>query len=1051
MSFEVPNPILNSPFEAPSEYWFIREGETPERRAGRRAAIVFRPEDQTIEWDLSNGALTPSKEYGGAFELTLVNVVRERVGQWRNAGFPGVTRTTLELLQWWRRDGREHRLFYAQLEAAETIIFLREARSDYLQGIDVPREDVGDKRRSDGYEGFVRYASKMATGSGKTTVMGMLAAWSILNKVNDRSDGRFSDVVLIVCPNVTIRDRLRELDPENGEASLYRTRDLVPDHLMPDLRRGRVLVRNWHVFEPQAVQQGGTGSKVMRAGRRVRTREKIRIGKKSTTAHGYRYLTVEALEWQKQAGRLKVRKEHRDRQGNLEAVTVESVRYVESDTALLERVLKEAKGKQNILVMNDEAHHAYRIGNSAPEEEESETLGEDDAEEFFKEATVWVEGLDRIHKHRGINACIDLSATPYYISRVGRETGKPFPWVVSDFGLIEAIESGLVKIPQLAHRDTTGSEIAGYFNIWRWVLEKLTPAERGGRRGSPKPEAVLKWASHPISMLAGHWRELADEWEREREKQRSSDEDERPPVFILVCKNTKIAKVIFEWIAEGDCPDGIPPLGIRGLRNENSEVNTIRVDSKVVHETDTDAAKGDESRWMRFTLDTVGRVRWPADRQGRPVYPTGFEELAKKLDRPLHPPGRDVRCIVSVGMLTEGWDANTVTHIVGLRPFMSQLLCEQVVGRGLRRVSYEAGEDGKFSEEIATVFGVPFNIIPFKARKGAVAPPPLKRHHVHALPDRAEHEIRFPRVEGYRQRVRNRITVDWDAIPRVPLDPHNIPPEVQTKGLSVDDRGRMSVTGPGKVREVSVDSYLHDKRVQQLVFVAARDLTKSYSQGDNDPLPAQVVFPQMRAIVERYVKEKVTVVKPARLLELFVAPYYTYLLETIKEAIRPDVTVGEEPELPVLERSRPAGSTADVSFWTSRDVRAVTKSHLNFVVADTKKWEQATAYHLDTHAVVRSFVKNAGLGFAIPYLRDGQPHDFMPDFIIRLDSPGEEYLILEPKGYDELAEVKKAAALRWCAAVNELGTYGQWRFEMVRSLGEVVPALDECIARGSAR
>lgn len=1037
MSFEVPNPILNSAFEEPSSYWFIREGETPEERTGRRSSIVFRPEEQATEWDVSTGVLTPSTEYGGAFELRLVNLVRERVGQWRSEGYPGVTRTTLELLRWWRRDGRERLLFFAQLEAAETIIFLREARADFLQGIDVPREDVSDKQRANGYDGFLRYASKMATGSGKTTVMGMLAAWSILNKVNDRSDGRFSDAVLVVCPNVTIRDRLRELDPENGDASLYRTRDLVPEHLMPSLTRGRVLVRNWHVFEPQAMQQGGTSSKVMRAGKAVRTREKIKIGKKSTTARGHRYLTPEALDWQIQSGRLRVRKEHRDAQGNLEAVTVESVRYVESDTALLARILgRDIGGKQNILVMNDEAHHAYRIGKRAAEDEESEMLGEDEAEEFFKEATVWVEGLDRIHEQRGINFCIDLSATPYYIGRVGNETGKPFPWVVSDFGLIDAIESGLVKIPQLAHRDTTGAEIAGYFNIWRWVLEKLTPAERGGRRASPKPEAVLKWANHPISMLAGHWRELADEWQRHHD-------DDRPPVFILVCKNTKIAKVIHEWIAEGKCPDGIPPLGIAGLRNKDDEINTIRVDSKVVHETDTDAAKGDEVRWMRFTLDTVGRLAWPSDRQGRPVYPTGFEELARKLERALHPPGRDIRCIVSVGMLTEGWDANTVTHIVGLRPFMSQLLCEQVVGRGLRRVSYEPGEDGKFTEEIATVFGVPFNIIPFKARAGAPAPPPVKRHHVHALPDRAVHEIRFPRVEGYRQRVRNRITVDWDAIPRLPLDPHSIPPEVQTKGLTLDSKGGLSTTGPGRVREVSIESYLQDKRVQQLVFVAARDLTKAYSEQEGgSALPAQVVFPQMRAIVERYVREKITVVKPARLLELFVAPYYSYLIETIREAIRPDVAEGEEPELPVLERSRPAGTTADVSFWTSKDVREVLKSHVNFVVADTRQWEQATAYHLDTHAIVRSFVKNAGLGFAIPYLHDGQPHDYVPDFIVRLELPGEEYLIMEPKGYDKLADVKKAAALRWCAAVNELGAYGRWRFEMVRDLGEVVGVLE---------
>ncbi len=180
-------------------------------------------------------------------------------------------------------------------------------------------------------------------------------------------------------------------------------------------------------------------------------------------------------------------------------------------------------------------------------------------------------------------------------------------------------------------------------------------------------------------------------------------------------------------------------------------MNTIRVDTKVIHETDVEGAKRDEVRWMRFTLDTVGKTNWPTDRQGRPLYPEGFEELAKKLERPLHPPGRDVRCIVSVGMLTEGWDCNTVTHIIGLRPFMSQLLCEQVVGRGLRRVSYELGENGKFTEEVAKVFGVPFEVIPFKANPQGPAPPRVKKYHVHAIPEKAQYEIQFPRVEGYTQ------------------------------------------------------------------------------------------------------------------------------------------------------------------------------------------------------------------------------------------------------------------------------------------------------------
>jgi type III restriction enzyme len=363
-----------------------------------------------------------------------VNRIRERLNAWRHLalkGEGGVTRTTMELMNYWRREGRgpRKRLFFAQLEAAETIIFLTEARADFRQGIEIPRDEPSEEKRAAGFGGFLRYGCKMATGSGKTTVMGMLAAWSILNKVNDRSAGRFSDVVLIICPNVTIRERLQELCPERGDASLYRTRDLVPGHLMPLLTQGRVLVTNWHVFEPQAVQVGGVSSKVAKLGVEVRTKETINIGPKTTTARGTRYLTQADFDRQLAAGLLRVIEEKRDKEGNLEKVFVESVRYVESDTSLVGRVLgREVGGKQNILVMNDEAHHAYRIKREEQTEEEEEVFGEEEeAEEFFKEATVWVDGLDRLEKLRGINFCVDLSATPYFLGRVGQATNRPFP------------------------------------------------------------------------------------------------------------------------------------------------------------------------------------------------------------------------------------------------------------------------------------------------------------------------------------------------------------------------------------------------------------------------------------------------------------------------------------------------------------------------------------------------------------------------------------------------------------------------------------------------
>lgn len=1027
-SYEVPQPILNAPFEEPTQHWHIVEGEAPQCLPGRRPAMYFY-RDPKARQDLDGEAGA-----GIAIELKLVNRIRDRLKAWRSQGYPGGSRTTLELLEWWSRDGRERPLFFAQREAAETVIFLTESRADLRQGIPIPRDEPSDEKKAEGYAGFTRYACKMATGSGKTTVMGMLAAWSILNKVNDRSDARFSDVVLIVCPNVTIRNRLQELDPKRGEASLYRTRDLVPPHLMPLLTRGRVLVTNWHVFEPQGIQTGGVTAKVTKAGVAVRTRETITIGAKTTTARGSRYLTLEDYERQVAAGMLEMLEEERDKQGILKKVRVESVRYVESDTALVNRILgREVGGKQNILVMNDEAHHAYRIKRTEPAEEEVDNFeDEEDAEDFFKEATVWVDGLDRIQKLRGINVCVDLSATPYFLGRVGQATNRPFPWVVSDFGLIDAIESGLVKIPQLAVRDTTGAAIPGYFNIWHWILPKLTPAERGGKRANPKPEAILKWAHTPIAMLGGLWEAEIEAWAKAGA--------DRPPVFILVCKTTALAKVVYDWLAEDRPPTGIPPIKIGAFRNRNGATNTIRVDTKRVHETDTGAAKSDETRWMRLTLDTVGKTAWPADRQGRPIYPEDFEDLSQKLGRPLHPPGRDVRCIVSVGMLTEGWDCQNVTHIVGLRPFLSQLLCEQVVGRGLRRASYELGADGKFTEEVAKVFGVPFEVIPFKANQQGAPPSAVKRYHVHAIASRSAFEIRFPRVERYTQAIRNRVAADWSSVPPILLEPGRIPPEVEVKGLNVNNQGRLSLSGPGRIDDVTLAEFRSKRRLQELTFDLARSLTRDYLAQGTCTVPAHVLFPQLATICGRFVEEKVQVDRPADIKDVFLAPYYGWVIERLLEAIRPDTAQGEAPEVPLYESNRGPGSTADVDFWTSRDVREVLRSHVNYVVADTRQWEQSAAYFIDKHDGVAAFVKNAGLGFAIPYLHNGQRHDYIPDFLIRLKTDPPRHLILETKGYDPLEDVKRAAAERWVAAVNADGTFGPWQFAVAKKVS-AIPAL----------
>jgi type III restriction enzyme len=626
------------------------------------------------------------------------------------------------------------------------VIFLIEARGDFRQGIHVPPDLPGE---------FVRYACKMATGAGKTTVMAALAAWSILNKVADRGDRRFSDVVLVVCPNVTIRDRLQELDPHRGEASLYRTRDLVPSQLMSDLRPGHVLLRNWHGLAPLELNQvGGVGARVVQRGR-------------------------------------------------------------ESDTALVARVLgREVGGKGHVLVLNDEAHHAYGIRRDGGDGDDEGADEDELAEADRREATVWIEGLDRIHRVRGINLCVDLSATPFYLTRSGNDPGRPFPWVVSDFGLIDAIESGLVKIPQLPVQDASGREIPVYFHLWKWIVEeKLSAGERGGRRGQVRPEAVLRWAQQPIAQLAGLWREEFVRWRDEAAR------GARPPVFIVVCRDTRLARAVHEWLT-GTGSGAAPPID--EFRNTETVEYTVRIDSRVVEELSSGVARSDESRRLRFVLDTIGRTAWSGDRP-----PEEYVDLVERLNRkaveeghpamdPRVPPGRDVRCIVSVAMLTEGWDATTVTHIVGLRPFESQLLCEQVIGRGLRRSQYH----DLTVEEVAQVYGVPFELIPLKATPGVPAPPP-RVHHVHAVSPARDHlAISFPRVEGYAHAVSADVRIAWERVPEFTLDPQEIPDAVKVKGLSTDREGRLSLLGPGATDEVTLAAWRRNKRLQELEFRA---------------------------------------------------------------------------------------------------------------------------------------------------------------------------------------------------------------------------------------
>lgn len=431
-SFEVDSPIINSPFDEPERHWKIRKRESPLQVEGRRPASYFYRVPERAgrgREHRDQGELIEVQE-GEEHSLDIVNKIRTRLKEWREgalsngAKYDGASNVTKELLDCWRREDRKERLFFAQIEAAETIIFLVEANKMYHEGIPkIPLDEPGEDAKADMIQAFLRYACKMATGAGKTTVMGMLCAWSILNRIASPRDKRFSDTVLIVCPNVTIRERLQELDPSLGDRSLYRTRQLVPPHRMEELRRrGEVMIANWHrLAKKETNTVNGDSAKVIKTG------ERVEIVKNDNSVE---------------------------------------VKYFESDKSWFKRIRRElgnGRGRcPHWLIFNDEAHHAYRRASQAIENLDSD---KDLAKKNAREATIWIEGLDRINKlaagrGKGVRLCVDFSATPFYIQGSGNEVGKPFPWIVSDFGLLDAIESGLVKIPQLPTGDASGADEA---------------------------------------------------------------------------------------------------------------------------------------------------------------------------------------------------------------------------------------------------------------------------------------------------------------------------------------------------------------------------------------------------------------------------------------------------------------------------------------------------------------------------------------------------------------------------------------------------------------
>ena len=428
-----------------------------------------------------------------------------------------------------------------------------------------------------------------------------------------------------------------------------------------------------------------------------------------------------------------------------------------------------------LLVLNDEGHHAYRPAAS----DESLSAYEKAEREA---ATVWVDGLDRINAACGIDVCIDLSATPFYLQGSGYPEGSPFPWIVSDFSLVDAIECGITKIPRIPASDSTGRPDPKYFKLWEHITRDLKAGERLSR-GRPKPEVVYRKAEDALLTLAGEWKERFDDVQAS-----APGQDRTPPVMIVVCDNTDIATHFHRMISgeEVTKEDGQDASGT--TESENGGVRATgrrRAKARTVTHYGT-GLNGFPELWNRDTAAVTLRIDSKLLEAAESGDPTATrkeaaEELRKIVSTIGRPgePGAHIRCVVSVNMLSEGWDANNVTHILGLRAFHSQLLCEQVVGRGLRRMDYTPDpETGLLTAEYVDIFGVPFSLIPFKSREPGKKTPTDERpkHEVMAVPARRAFEIRFPVVEGYVVSLeRNRVVCDVDSTEPTRIDPLDTP------------------------------------------------------------------------------------------------------------------------------------------------------------------------------------------------------------------------------------------------------------------------------------
>ncbi len=982
------HPILNSPYKYPARYWELdASGQPTERIIERRRRAEFitpipkpkkrkGPESQqAIVFDEGKGLSTQEQQYDPTSEN--INEVRRHVDRWRMLPNPSdwqVTPETARLLQHWRHHKfSDIRPFFCQVEAAETVIWLTEvaprsgkAGKDLLEHLARANQAANPE--------LMRLALKLATGAGKTTVMAMLIAWQTINAVRRPGSKHFTRGFLVVTPGITIKERLRVLQP-NDPDSYYADRELVPSDMLDDVNRAKIVITNYHAFK---------------------RRERIEL------SAGGRSL--------------------------LKGRTGEELNTTETEGQMLQRVMPDLMGMKTILVFNDEAHHCYREKAGAADSNDEGLKGDEkkEAEKNKEAARLWISGLEAVNRKLGLARVIDLSATPFFLSGSGYVEGTLFPWTMSDFSLMDAIECGIVKLPRVpVAENIPGDEMPVYRDLWKNIRKDM-PKKGRNKGGELDPLKLPTRLQTALEALYGHYEKTFQLWQDKGIKV--------PPCFIIVCQNTAISKLVYDFISgfHRQNEDGTSTLENGRLAlfrnfdehgNPLPRPNTILIDSEQLEAGDVldDNFRGmaaDEiERFRREIIERTGDARSAENITDQELLREVMNTVGKHGQL-----GGSIRCVVSVSMLTEGWDARTVTHVLGIRAFGTQLLCEQVIGRALRRQSYDLNEEGLFNVEYADVFGIPFDF----TAKPVIAPPqpPRETVQVKAIrPERDALEIRFPRVEGYRVELpEERLTASFNDESIFELTPDLVGPSITRNS---------GIIGEGV--DLNLE-HLGDMRPSTLLFHVTQRLlyTKWRDPGEE---PKLHLFGQLKRITKQWL-DTCLVCKggtyPAQLM-------YQELADMACNRITAGITralEGKRPIKALLDPYNPAGSSAHVRFNTSRTDRWETSSkscHVNWVVLDSD-WEAEFCRVAESHHKVRAYVKNHNLGLEVPYRYGSETRKYLPDFIVLVDDghgPDDLlHLVVEIKGYrrEDAKEKKSTMDTYWVPGVNNLKEYGRWAF-----------------------